>query len=232
MTTRILGGKGNRTRRSQKTSCRATTSRRPPTRYERSHTRKVNLCIIQVLGSSKRSQFIANVFPAELKEISGRRTKLGIAPLDIEDAPSLDLGLVGLAFSGGGIRSATFALGVVQALAKHKVLRLVDYLSTVSGGGYIGACLSSILNAPHTDYDSDFPLRREVGAEETPGVRHLRNSGNYLAPNGLFDTLRIPTLLLRGFLINFAVFLPYILLCVLATEIVYERFHHIDFLYT
>ena len=48
MTTRILGGKGNRGRRSQKTSCRATTSRRPPTRYERSHTRKVNLCIIQV----------------------------------------------------------------------------------------------------------------------------------------------------------------------------------------
>ena len=48
MTTRILGGKGNRTRRSQKASCRATTSRRPPTRYERSHTRKVNLCIIQV----------------------------------------------------------------------------------------------------------------------------------------------------------------------------------------
>ena len=39
---------GNRTRRSQKASCRATTSRRPPTRYERSHTRKVNLCIIQV----------------------------------------------------------------------------------------------------------------------------------------------------------------------------------------
>ena len=47
MTTRILGGKGNRTRRSQKASCRATTSRRPPTLYERSHTRKVNLCIIQ-----------------------------------------------------------------------------------------------------------------------------------------------------------------------------------------
>ena len=46
---RILGGKGNRTRRSQKASCRATTSRRPPTRYERSHTRKVNLCIIQVI---------------------------------------------------------------------------------------------------------------------------------------------------------------------------------------
>ena len=54
MTTRILGGKGNRERRSQKTSCRATTSRRPPTRYERSHTRKVNLCIIQVQASVSR----------------------------------------------------------------------------------------------------------------------------------------------------------------------------------
>ena len=54
MTTRILGGKGNRGRRSQKTSCRATTSRRPPTRYERSHTRKVNLCIIQVACSLER----------------------------------------------------------------------------------------------------------------------------------------------------------------------------------
>ena len=53
MTTRILGGKGNRTRRSQKASCRATTSRRPPTRYERSHTRKVNLCIIQVTTPTK-----------------------------------------------------------------------------------------------------------------------------------------------------------------------------------
>ena len=49
LTTRILGGKGNRTRRSQKASCRATTSRRPPTRYERSHTRKVNLCIIRAI---------------------------------------------------------------------------------------------------------------------------------------------------------------------------------------
>ena len=67
MTTRILGGKGNRGRRSQKTSCRATTSRRPPTRYERSHTRKVNLCIIQVdtelgppiLGPEKTKEIVA-----------------------------------------------------------------------------------------------------------------------------------------------------------------------------
>ena len=46
---------------------------------------------------------------------------------------------VGLAFSGGGIRSATFNLGVLKALHELGVLKHVDYLSTVSGGGYIGA---------------------------------------------------------------------------------------------
>ena len=50
--------------------------------------------------------------------------------------------LMGLALSGGGIRSATFSLGVLQALAKHDVLKKMDYLSTVSGGGYIGSSLS------------------------------------------------------------------------------------------
>jgi len=44
---------------------------------------------------------------------------------------------VGLCFSGGGIRSATFNLGVLQALAELDLLRHIDYLSTVSGGGYI-----------------------------------------------------------------------------------------------
>src|SRR5690606_13724345 len=46
---------------------------------------------------------------------------------------------VGLALSGGGVRSATFALGVLQALARRDRLRHVDVLSTVSGGGYVGA---------------------------------------------------------------------------------------------
>lgn len=45
--------------------------------------------------------------------------------------------LIGLAISGGGIHSASFALGVLQSLNVHNKLRSVDYLSTVSGGGYI-----------------------------------------------------------------------------------------------
>ena len=54
--------------------------------------------------------------------------------------------LVGLAFSGGGIRSATTNLGIAQALSRMGILRLVDYLSTVSGGGYIGGCLTTFLS--------------------------------------------------------------------------------------
>lgn len=53
---------------------------------------------------------------------------------------------VGLALSGGGIRSATYCLGVIQALAYRRALPQVDYLSTVSGGGYIGASLSYLLH--------------------------------------------------------------------------------------
>lgn len=54
-----------------------------------------------------------------------------------------DMELVGLAFSGGGIRSATFNLGVLQGLAKYRLLRKFDYFSTVSGGGYIGSWLEA-----------------------------------------------------------------------------------------
>lgn len=52
---------------------------------------------------------------------------------------------VGLALSGGGMRSATFNLGVIQALAKYKLLPWIDYMTTVSGGGYTGACFSSLM---------------------------------------------------------------------------------------
>lgn len=51
--------------------------------------------------------------------------------------------LTALCFSGGGIRSATFGLGIVQALANNSLLSKFDYLSTVSGGGYLGSWLSA-----------------------------------------------------------------------------------------
>ena len=71
----------------------------------------------------------------ELKTLEDRRDAHGLAK------PGPD-NLTGIALSGGGIRSATFCLGALQALAKHDLLKYFDYLSTVSGGGYIGGSLT------------------------------------------------------------------------------------------
>jgi hypothetical protein len=50
-----------------------------------------------------------------------------------------------ICLSGGGIRSAAFGLGVLQFLAKADLLHRFEYISTVSGGGYIGSWLSAWL---------------------------------------------------------------------------------------
>jgi hypothetical protein len=52
----------------------------------------------------------------------------------------------GLALSGGGIRSASFALGLLQALHGYEVFEKFHYFSTVSGGGYIGSALTYFRN--------------------------------------------------------------------------------------
>lgn len=105
--------------------------------------------------------------------------------------PSTEAGLVGLALSGGGIRSATFNLGLLQSLAKHKVLQYCDYLSTVSGGGYIGSCLSSLLaKTPQASTQAKaFPLRDEFDGEfgERAEVNYLRKTKNYLGVGGFFN---------------------------------------------
>jgi len=77
-------------------------------------------------------------------------------------------GITGLALSGGGIRSATFSLGVMQALARQNKLAKFDYLSTVSGGGYIGSAITWLLNKKDKDNNfvfgvnnSNFPFGTE-----------------------------------------------------------------------
>lgn len=86
------------------------------------------------------------VFEEELHEIRKRRVASGMwtreQDSDITDE-ELRAELSGVALSGGGVRSAAFNLGMVQALYSAGRLKLVDYLSTVSGGGYTGALVSS-----------------------------------------------------------------------------------------
>lgn len=87
-------------------------------------------------------QVLAEELDVVGEEIEGTPTAPGEAGnLEDQIARAHRKQLVGLAFSGGGIRSATFNLGVLQALAQMRLLSRFDYLSTVSGGGYIGSWL-------------------------------------------------------------------------------------------
>lgn len=91
-----------------------------------------------------------DVFAAELQEIRERRREAGFDCKDLYENNDAELkkNLVGLALSGGGIRSATFCLGLAQAMHKFRLLRIFDYLSTVSGGGYLGGWWSAYLARP------------------------------------------------------------------------------------
>ena len=118
-----------------------------------------------------------------------------------------------LCISGGGIRSATFALGVVQALAKAKLLARFDYLSTVSGGGYLGSMLSAWI---HCHPDGLGGVETALGATcaetaaapEPAPLRHLRQFSNYISPKlGLFsaDGWTLVATALRNLLLNWTV---------------------------
>ena len=118
--------------------------------------------------------------------------------------------LVGIALSGGGIRSATFNLGVLQRLQELDLLRQVDYLSTVSGGGYIGAWL--VGNVRRTRYW----LSRMTSWDKS--IEHLRRYSNYLAPqNGVLspDTWTMwGTWIRNAFLVQLTAFVQLALLLV------------------
>ncbi|MEK9971447.1 MAG: patatin-like phospholipase family protein, partial [Ferrovibrio sp.] len=120
--------------------------------------------------------------------------------------------LSGLALSGGGIRSASFACGLLEALAETKYLESFDYLSTVSGGGYAGTALTwSLHQQPHNaigandfatmtvdDVQNPRDLRKGMKITQIPLLKHIRRRANYLAPNdsislmvGLLNTIRM-----------------------------------------
>jgi uncharacterized short protein YbdD (DUF466 family) len=157
--------------------------------------------------------------------------------LDDEDAQHK--GLVGLAYSGGGIRSSTVNLGLTQILKETGILKCVDYLSTVSGGGYVGSCISSMHTSiakqmekePGDGSTDNFEnlLKHKQGEPEQSIFRHLRNNSNYMAPNGIVDLLRIPSMFLRGIVINFFVLLPYILIAsVISAWMIGGDFHPLN----
>ncbi len=91
-----------------------------------------------------------------------------------------------LCLSGGGIRSAIFGLGILQGLARKRLLKGFDYLSTVSGGGYVGGWLTAwIRNHEQGAAGVLDDLRGQPNLTLNPEpepIRHLRTFSNYLTP--------------------------------------------------
>ncbi|MEP6962200.1 MAG: patatin-like phospholipase family protein, partial [Acidobacteriota bacterium] len=162
---------------------------------------------------------VLNSLKEELAGVRRHDQPVDLTLEDIRQHAMVDkLELFGLAFSGGGIRSATFNLGILQQLDRLKLLQYVDYLSTVSGGGYVGSWYLSCLRQAK---DSE-TLRK-------PTIEHLRKFSQYLAPSAGFfsvDTWTIVMIWLRN-----TVLLQTMLACFFALLLLAPRLLENVFLY-
>ena len=119
-----------------------------------------------------------------------------------------------LCISGGGIRSATFGLGILQGLARCGLLDKFHYLSTVSGGGYIGSWLSAWINrAGLTSAITQLGHQSEHTRPnpEPVEIQNLRSYSNYLSPRlGMLsaDSWTLVGSYLRNLLLNWCVIIP------------------------
>ena len=147
------------------------------------------------------------------------------------------LGSNALCLSGGGIRSASFALGVIQALAVHprpspttavdtannSFLAKFHYLSTVSGGGYIGGWLTACMTRVGLPAVWAGLVGRPDGPDvEPPVISWLRAYSNFLTPKlGVMsaDSWAAFALLLRNLFLNWLVILPVLCAGLLALKL-------------
>jgi len=166
-------------------------------------------------------KFQEEVFPQELAEVANRRANIAESQHvnSLKNNFTTDNDLVGLACSGGGIRSASFCLGVIQFLIKQKLLSKVDYLSTVSGGGYIGSCISALAK---DNSDNLSLLTDKNGRNEPDALNHIRNYSEYLRAGGFMNGLRTPILFVEGVLRSILTFFPVVILAVFITELFLE----------
>jgi putative NADH-flavin reductase len=106
----------------------------------------------------------------------------------------------GICVSGGGIRSASVALGALQALREEEVLSHADYLVSVSGGGYTTGALQLAL----TDRCGKAAQVDRVFAPGSPEEDYLRRHSSYIA-DGLGQWLVALAVLFRGVLSSLVV---------------------------
>src|SRR5438067_2354907 len=162
---------------------------------------------------------VESLFPRSLTKLYDRRLEALYGNIH-------QRGQAALCLSGGGIRSATFALGILQGLAHHNLLNNFHYLSTVSGGGYIGSWLSSWISHHRNGIQGVSQELQQRGESkldpEPPAIHHLRAYSNYLTPQiGLFsgDTWALVGTYARNVTMNLWVLLPLLLAAVLLPRI-------------
>jgi hypothetical protein len=169
------------------------------------------------------------VLEAEYAALRGRPALDGSSPTDRDarlqalHARIHDTETSAICLSGGGIRSATFALGVLQGLAHAGVLGSIDYLSTVSGGGYIGGWFTAWLHREGAGGRAGVlsaldPGRRVHSEEHVPvspadvsPIDRVRQTCRYLAPTGGIVSADVWTLVItlaRNLVLNWFVILP------------------------
>ncbi|UTA48163.1 patatin-like phospholipase family protein [Simiduia sp. 21SJ11W-1] len=136
---------------------------------------------------------------AEQGWLAERRSKAGV------DASKP---VLGLAFSGGGIRSACFHLGVLQALQASGKLREVDYLSSVSGGGYIGACFQWLKHFA-SDANNETLFSQPAGNDSV--LDWLRAHGKFLIDGKSVSSITLASGLLASTLFNLLIVVPLLL---------------------
>jgi hypothetical protein len=147
-------------------------------------------------------------------------------------------GFAGLALSGGGIRSASFAIGVIQGLYAAGALKFIDYLSTVSGGGYAGSALTwSNHLARLSQVPPAFPFgEKGRGARTTvtdnaslpiapDALSYIRQHGNYLMPTAGLSVLALVGVVLRNIIVCFSVYTAGLVAAVLALSLLWPELH-------
>jgi len=154
-----------------------------------------HLAAIDIEGSA-----VDEINREEKATVEGRRDHVKGAARDrnIEvEIPEEGMDAVGLACSGGGVRSATFCLGVIQILADKGLIKRLDYLSTVSGGGFTGSFLTQRLS----DIDSEKLIGGAYGPDPEP-IRYLRQRAKYLTTRNFWDAFGMVTSTVAGMIIN------------------------------
>ena len=179
-------------------------------------------------GAIVHAAEINPAYPTELEnaELELLRIRRGAEP----GVPIADR--IGFGLSGGGIRSATFCLGVFQALAQLNLLSKIDYISTVSGGGYFGAFYGRLFTRKEVksiDDVTEVLVPRAASAPRqsaaTGGLplgkvfHWLRENGRYLAPNGSGDVLLAGAAMLRNFLAVHLVLATFVLMVFVAAQL-------------